>query len=533
MRKLLALTSLLLLLLTASFVPVAAAPVDDLTALAEYVPAKSSVYLAVRTDDGYIEQLDGVIGALNDKLGGILPEEINVLSFLNATLQDVLDEDIDFEDEVRPWLGDIGAIVVTVPDPFALDIFEDDIAGAFVFAVSDGDEARDFWDGLLEDDYDIKEAGEGVLYTPANDDMFVPSLYLTDNVLVYRTTAVNPDTLILGEDDDSLADNDEFVDAMNRLPEDDYNGVVYAHPSFLMSELDDIQDDLDDAALPIEDIDLEVIATAIGPQSAGFTILDDRNFVLDIATNVANRDVLTDAGITFTAGEAINLSFTDLLPENTMLFVQDTGLGSSLISAFAQLEALGDYYDELWEAGDLSFRDRDLTNIDNATIFVRQAIEGLAGLTLQEAFGWMTGDYIVYTSVLTGISEDIPVLPDVGIIVEDTGDASILSDAVPDVLYQLGLDSEDDDGITVIPAFGNILQTNDMDILIGADNGVYVTGTRATIGDVLDGNGGLTTTDAFANASNYFLEDAQALAYVNVPPIVDIATGLAELGVPD
>ncbi|MEL6307276.1 MAG: hypothetical protein AAFQ52_03985, partial [Chloroflexota bacterium] len=53
------------------------------------------------------------------------------------------------------------------------------------------------------------------------------------------------------------------------------------------------------------------------------------------------------------------------------------------------------------------------------------------------------------------------------------------------------------------------------------------------IGDVLDGNGGLTTTDAFANASNYFLEDAQALAYVNVPPIADIATGLAELGVPD
>jgi hypothetical protein len=253
---------------------------------------------------------------------------------------------------------------------------------------------------------------------------------------------------------------------------------------------------------------------------------------MDLAVHVDDPSVLEAAGAVFVDAPALDLSFANHLPPTTTFFMQDTGFGEQLLRGLAQMEAMGDFYDEAWESGDLPYDSEGLRNLDETAVFLRQAFEGLSGLTLQEAFGWMTGNHIFFMNITEGISEDIPVLADFGTLVEitDSAAADALLNTSPVILEQLGLDYVEEGDYIVMPVLGDMLQTDDMDIIIGRNSDLIAIGTRPTTEAVLNGEGGLTDTAPFQYASLFFLADTQVLAYLYFPPLTEIVGQFAENG---
>jgi hypothetical protein len=530
MRKFsIALVALLMLLL--GTMTGAAKSSEELSDLARYYPAISPAYAAIRTDAAFIDELGDLMLALDGKLNG---------AFGGMTLRDVLDQaaqnldrDADFATSFA-WLGETAAIGITDPDFHSIDTTEADQAVIVAFAVSDSDAAAEFLDILHEAGFVKETVSGGFLYYPEESSeqtqsvlAETPTLFLGEDVLLIRPSSFDPESLVPAFDE-TLADNPDFQAAMERLPLDDYNAVAYVDPMLLEAQM---QEAMNDASMPMMMNPLDVLA-ALGPQSAGFRLLDGRNLVMDVAVHVADPAAFEAAGGHFRDAEPIDLAFTNNLPATTALFIQDTGLGAQLIDGLAQMEVLGDFYDEAWDNGELDFDQEQLRQLDEAAVFLRQTFEGLSSLSLQEAFGWMTGDYVAFLNIHEGISEEIPALPDFGVFVEvtDSAAADALTSATPEILDQLGLDYVDENGFLVVPVFGDMAQSNDLDLIIGNNGDLLAFGTRPGTEALLNGEGGLADTEAFQYASQFFLEDTQVLAYAYFPPLTEIASVLAENG---
>jgi hypothetical protein len=530
MRKFsIALVALLLLLL--GTMTSVAKTSEELADLARYYPATAPAYAALRTDAAFIDELGDLMLLLDGKLNGAFGG-MTLRNLLDQAAQNI-DQDADFATSFS-WLGETASIGITDPDFQSLDRDEDDQALVIAFAISDSEAAEEFLDILHEAGFVKETVSGGFLYYPEETDeeaitVFAetPTLFLGEDVLLIRPSSFDPESLIPAFDE-TLADHADFQAAMERLPLEDYNAIAYVDPILLQTQLEEA---MDDASMPMMMNPLDVLA-ALGPQSAGFRLLDARNLVMDVAVHVADPAAFEAAGGRFRDAEPIDLAFTNNLPPTTALFIQDTGLGESLIEGLAQMEVLGDFYDEAWDNGDLSYDQQQLRQLDEAAVFLRQTFEGLSSLTLQEAFGWMTGDYMAFLNIHEGISEEIPALPDFGLLVEvtDATAAENLITAAPAILEQLGFDYVDENGFIVMPVLGEMAQTNDLDLLIGNNGSLIAIGTRPTTEALMNGEGGLADSDHFRYASQFFLEDTQVLAYAYFPPLTEIASVLAENG---
>ncbi len=104
----------LLILLLGTFVGgVQATPVAELTTLARYAPQDSTVFIAIRTDDAYIQALDSLLADLNARTGGqMLPRDFTLRNALNELFTDMSDIPNGFDSAIRPWLGDTAAIIL-------------------------------------------------------------------------------------------------------------------------------------------------------------------------------------------------------------------------------------------------------------------------------------------------------------------------------------------------------------------------------------------------------------------------------------
>src|SRR5512145_932842 len=140
MRKFL-FVGLLALLLLGAAVPALATPVADLTALASYFPETTVMFGAMRTDDGLIETLDGVIGQMRDLLpSGTIPPFKLTSVFDQALMSGGLG---DFETGVRPWLGATAAFGLTAIQP------GEQPQGIIAVAIKDRAKAETFLEKVL------------------------------------------------------------------------------------------------------------------------------------------------------------------------------------------------------------------------------------------------------------------------------------------------------------------------------------------------------------------------------------------------
>ena len=130
------LTGLLILTLAA---PAAAVPPPDLTALAAYFPDKTQAFAAVRTDDGFINELDVVLEQMRIVMPDAdMPESL--MDELDAMVREQA-EDGDFQSVFRTWLGDTAAVGVISLAPAFDDKPQNDDQMPMMFAVSITDRA--------------------------------------------------------------------------------------------------------------------------------------------------------------------------------------------------------------------------------------------------------------------------------------------------------------------------------------------------------------------------------------------------------
>lgn len=523
MRKIsIALLALLVLLLgTMSSAAKTSAELGD---LARYFPTIAPAYVGLRTDAAFIDEVGTVMQALDGSLNG---------AFNGLTLRDVLDQaaqSIDPNGDFATtfaWLGETAAIGIVDPDFASLAEDEQGQALLLAIALSDAGAAELFLDNLMPMGFQKSEVDGGFLYTPEEASNDAPVAFLGEDVLLMQLTSDAPEA-ILPAFDASLADNPDFQAALARLPLADYNAVAYVDPILALPQLEEA---LEESTMPMMMNPVDLLK-ALGPQSAGFLLLDGRNFVMDFAFHVAEPTDFEAAGGQFRDAAPIDLSFANQLPATTALMIQDTGLGTQMIEGLAQMEIMGDFYDDAWDEGNLPYDQEGLRQLDEAAVFLRQAFEGLSGLTLQESLAWMTGNHIGFLNITEGLNEEIPVLADLGLLIEvtDSAAAENFITTAPIVLEQLGLDFTNENGLIVMPVFGDMLQTDAMDLLIGQNGEVLAIGTRPTTDAVLNGQGGLADSASFQYASQFFLADTQVLAYANIAPLREIVAVLAENG---
>lgn len=153
--------------------------------LAQYFPADTQFYAAVRTDDAFITTLDGIIGGLRDKL----PAALNVpkLGLRDAINMGLANGNLTLDD-VRAWLGDTAAFGINdLTETAQAGRTTTDTTGYFIVEITDKAAAEAFFKtipGFTDSMVASEEAG----YT----------VYRRTDQPKYGYLALNDTLLILG-----------------------------------------------------------------------------------------------------------------------------------------------------------------------------------------------------------------------------------------------------------------------------------------------------------------------------------------------
>lgn len=514
---------LIVLLLGAFAVPALAAPQAELTALAAYYPLQAPLFAAMRTDDAYIAELDAALAGVLAKLPeGTVPPGFSLRSALNMLAAQT--GTADFDAAVRPWLGDTAAVGFLSPEGMSGSSQEFVIAAQ----ITDRAAAAAFWKALLDRTNSTYGEITDRAYTFYTMDIEAPEeggLLITDDVMLL---GVGDLRAMLLTREARLNQYAAFTDALTLLPADRYNAVIYMDAAAI--------------ARAMPDSEAQLAAGLVGTQMVGLTVLDDRSLVID-AVSLAGEQSLESLGLNLGALTPVDPAFAAHLPAD-----------ASLVAHAANLRALYDAVIGLAGA-----------NTPNAEEFEKNlqqiefAVRGFTGLELEEdILSWMTGDFAAFASInndaiqlalkraLEGGSFMLETVPlEFGVLVEatDAAKAQALSAALGKALAQftqqapdVSISQEQIAGVDV-----TVLSTQvelsppvkaPLDVVIGANDRVFVIATRKAATAILEGAPGLDTNPAFNQAARYLLPDASSVWYMDSDGFSSVftVTTLALLG---
>lgn len=504
---------------------------QELTGLANIFPINTDVYIGVRTDDAFIETLDGLVA----RIESALPTQ------MNQTLSDALDSaarSIDpngsFEDTLRPILGDEAAFAISDIAVLYDDKPGNDDTANYAFAISLNEGGAELLNARIaaamptNGRYTTTGEGDGItLYTPSgNNERSGQQL-----IYVSQTEAVvtNSRVMLPISREARLASNPALGEALDRLPQDDYNVVVYIDVANVMNSMMGMLDEQDNEMseqLQQQMEQMQGLMGAIGPQAWGFTIVDDRSLMIDISQSV-NMEAYASLGVPMnTMTTPVDPAFLEHLPAGSALVVHSAGFGASLSAideAFAQMQTP----DSEQMIQQLNFMLRAAT-----------------GQNLDEIATWTTGDFAAVTTPLAGLSdpgfmrtgqtEDGRIPVDFGVVV-GTSDAAAAQLFARNIANSLGAmaDPEDDTRVSVTQETieGVEVQvvtatTEDpsliIEILMGANDQVFALGTRTVVTAALDSAPDLAADPTLLEAQTYSLPNPVSFLYLAGEPLTPL-----------
>ncbi|PJF31993.1 MAG: hypothetical protein CUN52_02255 [Phototrophicales bacterium] len=457
---------------------------------AEQMPAGAGVYIGIRTDDAYIEELDGILAPILAKLNDItaitqpqsnIPQNFSTRQILDMIAQRLVDR--DFATTIRPWLGSSMAMAgywgeyITEKTLIAIDHSNRELAEAFV-------------ENLLaplspattaEGNFVIYSANNGMLNIAINDD----TVYLASD------RALLP---INGNPANALSNDINFQKAVGSLSAPNYNILVVGETSNLMQIIDNNRSytrNMVQSILPN------------GYTAIGATIVNGVSPTIDIA-QVGLPSEIVDLFNT-----PIDPTFLQNIPANATAVIHGTHL-------IAPYNALIDLVSA--QTG------QDLrTQLEQA-----QTIFGMDVISLL-----LSGDFAIYftykpDAIATVFNQqldalasnpfgittlDIESLLDFGYIFEisDRAQAQALINQLADLYVMLGAGND----ITISReeiAGGNALNLtlrsanmNDVNMLIGTNDRLLVMGFRENAIAILNGQGGFDSNPFYQNSLRYTL----------------------------
>ena len=521
MKRLLLIIGIFTLALGVFAFPAAAQDNPDFTALAQYFPTDAPVYASFRTDDAFVQTLDGLAAKLGSMMpGGAMPGS------LQAALDQVASEvkpGGTFADTIRPWLGDLAAIgIYTVEDTGNVPPL------TIAIAITDQAKAETFFDALPNADRYTRSEGDGfTLYTPnsnvSSDPYFI---FRSDVVLITGDQALADSGGSIAK---SLAQSDAFNTAIGLLPAPQYSGIVYMDtPAVLNKSLQDQRSfGQQDAAM----MDLfSSMLNALEPQAVGLTMLSDNTVAIDVASPL-NADAVTSFDLS-TNAQPVDSAFAQYIPSGTPLVIQSTNLYESYQRAIANLRAV---------AADMP-KDSNAGDVNTAIFGLNFIVRGLTGLPTEDALGWMTGDYALYLKVSPAFSDapnfdEVPTsLPfDFGIAfqVTDANAAQTLYAGLSDSLSTFAAQNATVTSETLASGTDALVLTFDgsdmpfpVELLIAKNDSVFVIGTRRMVEAAINPQNGLDNDATYIEADATVLDNADAVMYLAGNGFQPIARGL-------
>ncbi len=499
----------------------------DPLALSVYFSQDTLIYATLRTDDAFIDTLDGILARIGEFIPDAeLPLSLPMLLDLaagQATGQ-------DFDSSFGTWLGDSAAIGLGSIDsidalngmepPPALGVIEiTDRQGAEAYLRTIADNAPDR--------YNLKpDTSSG--YTILSASMQPLAIAVSDDVMLISTA---PELLPLTMPESSLSSNPDFVAAIDALPESAYNTVIYLDTAEMQR--------INQAGIPSSDLMQQLNALA-GVQAWGFTIRNGDVLIADVYAKTAGPDAMAELGITTYTPQAVELAFADRIPADVPLLIHSTDFGPTTQNALdiirglsAVIEANGGLAALIGNTSDM---DPDAAealkylDLGSLVAFTNISFAGLTGLSLErDVLPWMNGDSITALRFTAGTGE-LMALPDFAMFTEtsDQQAASYALASMVDAAGQYGTAYSQEALGTgealVLPVIREALSLDQsaLDLMVGSSDDLFYFGTRDLVNDIINTEAGLGSTDGFRAASEHFLPGAQQVWYFNSAPIVSL-----------
>jgi hypothetical protein len=511
------------MMLVISYVPAELSAAEDrmIEQYANYMPEDTIIYAAVNSSDDLINDLDALYSDVVSgliRIADIPPSQLGLPESVPAILDTMVQEatydySTDFQTMLRPWLGDTIAIGVgdnynaLVPDML------------IVIDITSRQAAVDFIESNLGPGFEEKETDGYTIFSDEDEDAYFA---VTETTLFLGT---NPDILpVDGKPQTNLGSNEAFVAMLDKLPEDNYDVLLYlADSSLILDEMNMDGNQPDVLSMQLSEI--------MGPLVIAGTLQDKRTFIMDI---LADIDLAQLAGTVGPDYQPLNASFWKRIPADTTLMLHGTNLETTYDGLMA-LIALSDP-----SAGG------QIAQLEAATSTI--------GLDFREdIIGWMDGDYALTFSYTVGpdnlgfmaaaINPGAPIENlgiSFGLMVEVT-DSQKAQELVNTLALLLNLGTGSDDTVNVTrEEIGNanaiIVSANfpegnfGIDLVIGANDDVFVMGTRDHATTALTGSGQITQNPLFNTAQSYLLDDTVSFTYFDHNFVVFITDMLVVLG---
>lgn len=480
-----------------SILPVTAqAATPDLLSGAAVSPAAHDLYFAVRLDDAYLNELNGLVDLVAKALSdiGVPVDDIPRIQDFFVQQMDPSATPADV-DAALAWLGDTLSISAQIGVNSSTETV------VVYVQITDQQAALDALNEMGAQLRGVGTAGSYMIYeSESADDIAV---LLKDDTLIITN---EDSTLIGGGDYPTLAADANFSAAMGKLPAASYNLALYVNEELIQESQRN-----DGTQLLTGDI------------AIGGTLLDSKTLTLDIAlTSIAPTSV----------AQTIDPAFGRYLPANTTAMIHSVDLSGQLEQVLALAAS---------------------QNNPNARAELEQALLA-AGLSLDDLLAWTTGDYAIFTGLNTtaltrsladGNAEGVSSNLDFGVVIEAVEPelaqqfASKLSEILtmalggnPDVnVVQTEINGTPVTRIELnIPAAG----TTSVNLALGlaANDEVFVFGTFRVVEGILTGASGFDTNPMYAESTAYLLPNAVSVWYADGSTLVSGTTllGLGTVG---
>jgi len=507
----------------------------DAKDLARFMPADSVFYANIRLDDGYIDLLDTLIERITSKLpANLLPPMLSQPKLLRTQLEAALKTaGLDYQNDIRSWLGDRAALSVgSIAGVMASAKTPANMPVLLAIEVTDKAKTEAFIDALLA----RGKATDFFKKTPSDTE----TTYLSALPQLPVEIAVRQGVLFIGTpasisavDTKSakLDQSQKFTDTMSLLTAPSYSQLFYIDvPEVLKVSAATMTRNM----TPDRTKMLQDIINGLGPEAIGLTVQDDSALTIDVALKIADKTKFESAGIKLPMGKSVKPEFDAYIPDNAIAIIHGTDIKNSIDSALASLQS----------AAAASSNPSNADSVKRSLDQLTNALKAFTGLDLQtDILGWLTGDFAMFigydvpepgapsliTSVLTASLDKTQKVTygglDFGLVIEAADPAKAqnmvakLSDALPKFAASakdVKISTEEISGAkALVLSVSSPQLANTVDLVIAANDKVFVIATRDAATKVLSGSGGLDKNEVYAAASKYFVAKPLQVYYLN------------------
>ncbi len=543
-----------------------AAPITDLIHLAGNFPQSTGLYVAMRTDDNFINIADAIAAEINNRIFRVGAADIQPASFrrqpapgditpvrdyLNSVSNEFFGD--DFDTAMRPWLGDSLAVGITdynvVFEVATFNNIDEVIAdGDFpfivAFEIADRDEAEAALDAAITDatpgDLRVRaQSGEYVYYQPDETRL---ALLLTPSAFVMGNPADLLDAIDMPQP--SLLADAAFNETLARLPEDTYNFIAFADYAALI-EGSVAAAAFDPSIAPEQQAAdaayLNPFLAAVDGLALGGTILNERTLTIDFVQNADNTNLEAE-GLQVAVPVRIAPAFADHIPADMAFVLLSSDFARLYDATVENIRAIARLQAEADIAPDFRINEAD---VEGALFLAQLGLRRYSGLDLEDdILSWMDSDFALVLGINSEVSRvrdynDLSVAPvEFGLIFDDSNDAEAAArttDGIDAAVAQLLVEFEQDlafSDVSIERTTETLAGTDvrvytitdesgfnfqfPFEVIVGANDDVFVIGSRTVVEVALTGDGGLRDTQAFQEVEEiYLVEEAGILMLAN------------------